>query len=341
MPTRYLTLLRAALFAWLSVLTAPAWACTITPAPPVTALGTHSSSAVATGNLKSSSTATGIRCVTVLEVVSNSYLALQFENSIPPLKNTANTDTIPLIISWTDNGTPLSAVDMHSEYSTTILGLLKGSGGYITLHYRTGAATAIRAGTYEADLRMRWYYSMCLVGVGSLCVPDNSPGLKRSGCVLGICLGPLTDWGTGELVTVKLRMVVERDCTISAPSVNFGTRPLPDTFDTISQTATVRCSIGDAYSVALDDGKNASGTTRRMTNGTSFLEYDIFKGTSGTDRWGSTATERRSSTSADVAPNVHNGVATQSYHYRARVRPDQPPVTTGTYKDTLRLTVIF
>lgn len=341
MPTRSLKPLYLAFFTWLGLFSAPALACTISTSPPVTELGTHSSFAIAGGNISSSSTATGIRCVTLLEVVSNSYLALKFEGSIPPLKNTANTDTIPLTISWTAGGPALSAELMHDEHSTTILGLLKASGGYITLHYRTQAATSIRAGVYESTLRMRWYYSMCLVGVGSLCVPENSTGLKRSGCLLGICLGALTDWGSGELVTVKLRMVVERDCTISAPTVNFGTRPLPDTFDTISQSATVRCSIGDAYAVALDDGKNASGTTRRMSNGTSFLEYDIFKGTSGTNRWGSTPTERRSSTSADVAPNVHDGVATQSYHYRAQIRPAQAPVPAGAYKDTLRLSIIF
>lgn len=342
MLTRYRMILRAALLTFLCMVAAPAFACTITAAPPVTDLGSYSSFTVAGGSVSSSSTATGIQCATLLEVVSNSYLALKFENSIPPLKNTDNNDTIPLVISWTAGGTPLTAEEMHSEYTSTILGLLKGSGGYITLHYRAGPATGIRAGIYESNLRVRWYYSMCLVGVGSLCVPDNSTGLKRSGCVLGICLGPLTDWGSGELVTVKLRMVVQRDCTISAPTVNFGTRPLPDTFDTISQTVTVRCSVGDTYAVALNDGTNASGTTRRMANGSSYLEYDIFKGTSGTDRWGSSLGERRSSDSADVAPNVHDGVATQSYHYRARVRPVQPtsPIA-GAYKDTLRLSVIF
>lgn len=341
MPSRHLNRLLAALFATLCLISSPAWACSITAAPPLTEFGTHNSSVVSSTGVSTSSTATGIQCVTVLEVVSNSYLALQFENPTLSLKNTDSNDTIPLIISWTPGGAALTGTGRHSEHTSTILGLLKASGGYISLFYRTDTTTPIRAGEYTAELRMRWYYSMCLVGVGTLCVPENSTGLKRGGCVLGICLGAINDWGTGELVTVHLRLKVERDCTILAPSVNFGSHPLPDRFATITQSASVRCSIGDAYNVALDDGKKPAGTTRRMTDGTNFLEYDIFKGTSGTNRWGSIDNERYSSANATTGGGDTGGVTTQTYEYSARIRPNQPAVPAGVYKDTLRLSVIF
>lgn len=345
MPSRHLNRLLAALFATLCLIATPAWACTITPTPPLTEFGTHNSSVVSSTGVSTSSTATGIQCVTVLEVVSNSYLALQFENPTLSLKNTDSNDTIPLIISWTPGGAALTGTGRHSEHTSTILGLLKASGGYISLFYRTDANTPIRAGNYTAELRMRWYYSMCLVGVGIACVPKNSPGFTRDGCITilftTVCLGDVTDWGTGELVTVKLHLKVERDCTISAPSVNFGSHPLPDRFATITQSASVRCSIGSAYNVALDVGKKPAGTTRRMTDGANFLEYDIFKGTSGTNRWGSIDNERYSSADATTGGGDTGGVTTQTYEYSARIRPNQPAVPAGVYKDTLRLSVIF
>lgn len=343
MPSRHLNRLLAALFASLCLIASPAWACSITAAPPVTEFGTHNSSVVSSTGVSTSSTATGIQCVTVLEVVSNSYLALQFENPTLSLKNTDSNDTIPLIISWTPGGAALTGTGRHSEHTSTILGLLKASGGYISLFYRTDANTPIRAGDYRAELRMRWYYSMCLVGVGNACVPKNSTGLTRGGClpIVNICLGEVTEWGTGELVTVNLHMTVERDCTISAPPVNFGSHPLPDRFATITQSASVRCSIGSAYTVALDDGKKPDGTTRRMTDGTNFLEYDIFKGASGTNRWGSIENELYSSADATTGGGDTGGVTTQTYEYSARIRPNQPAVPAGVYKDTLRLSVSF
>jgi spore coat protein U-like protein len=87
---------------------------------------------------------------------------------------------------------------------------------------------------------------------------------------------------------------VVKNCTITTAPVAFGnydsvaanaTAPL----DGIG-TVTVTCTKGAAAKVGLNDGSNAQGTTRRMSQGaTDHLTYELYRDTGRATRWGNTA----------------------------------------------------
>ena len=65
-------------------------------------------------------------------------------------------------------------------------------------------------------------------------------------------------------------------CTISAANVPFGTVSAGAAATNTANSVTLTCNKGATVSsVALNNGSNAAGTQKRMTNGTDFLTYNI------------------------------------------------------------------
>lgn len=172
-------------------------------------------------------------------------------------------------------------------------------------------------------LNVRWDWSYC-TGLG----------------VLGICLG--YDTGSNKISTLTVSMTVANDCTISAPSISFGSAPVVSAFSTVSQTVSVNCTKGSAYTVGLGDGTHpvSVGGRRQMMSGGNYLAYDIFQ-SAGTTRWGSVGAARRASTTAEVNPGTGLGSGSQIFNYNARIYTDQATPPAGTYTDSVVLDVSF
>lgn len=325
----------AALLAF-SVATGRAEACTVSAS--TINLGTGVSSYTVGTTSQTGSGSAGLQCDTTLALLATHYVGVTLESSTF-LMTGPNSLTIPFIASFTQNGTAIPVNTFQNLSSTALLTLFSGTNSAVPIYIRTTATTALRAGTYTGTLNFRWYYSVCNVGVALCLSYDNSPSLVRP------LVGAPTNWGTGVPVQVTVTLTVQNDCIINAPAAGFGSAPLASSFSAITRTIQIRCSAGTSYTVGLDDGANASGTVRRMryTSGStsSYLNYEIYKTTSSTERWGAVGTARRGSGTAETNPNIYDSVTTQGYTYRAAILPGQVTPPGGTYTDTVRIDVAF
>ena len=202
-------------------------------------------------------------------------------------------------------------------------GLLGATAPSMIPLYFTTAANNVAAGVYTETLNVRWDWSYC-TGLG----------------VLGICLG--YDTGSNKISTLTVSMTVANDCTISAPSISFGSAPVVSAFSTVSQTVSVNCTKGSAYTVGLGDGTHpvSVGGRRQMMSGGNYLAYDIFQ-SAGTTRWGSVGAARRASSTAEVNPGTGLGSGSQIFNYNARIYTDQATPPAGNYSDSVVLDVSF
>ena len=131
---------------------------------------------------------------------------------------------------------------------------------------------------------------------------------------------------------------VIRKCTIQTQPLAFGnydpvlanaTAPLDG-----QTTLTVACTKGTAVSIAMDNGSNAEGTTRRMNSaGGAFLTYEAYRDASRTQRWGDAEGERFD---GGIAPSRDP----RQFIVYGRVTGGQD-VPEGSFQDTVLVTVMF
>ncbi len=101
----------------------------------------------------------------------------------------------------------------------------------------------------------------------------------------------------------------------------------------IDQTTTVSitCTSTTPYTVGLDDGANPLVTQRRMTNGTNFLNYELYSDSGRTTRWGNASGSWVSDTGSGSA---------QSKTVYGRLAGSQA-LFLGSYTDTITVTVTY
>ncbi|MEE1923974.1 spore coat U domain-containing protein [Pseudomonas sp. 148P] len=192
----------------------------------------------------------------------------------------------------------------------------------VPLYFKTLTGSNVAAGTYTETFTAFWDWDYCYgIGIG------------------GLCLGRQTTSGT---TSMTVTLTVTADCQITTPTINFGTAPVVSGFSTVNQSISLSCTKGSAYTVGLNDGLYVSAGRRRMklTTGTSYLAYDIFK-SAGTTRWGSLTTARRASSDADINPGNGTGTGSQVFNYNAKVYTDQATPPAGAYQDSVILDVAF
>lgn len=299
-------------------------------------LGQYSSFEIAASS-KQGSGSGGLACTAILSLLNSSYIKVKVDNASFTLTGGADNQTINFFLSTTENGTPIASGAEFDMSSLDILHLFSGPGGSLPLYVRTSAQAALKAGTYTGTVNLRWYFSVCTLGLVGICSFSNSTGFVRPG------LFTTLDWGQGVATTVTVKMEVTNDCVIAAPNIDFGQAPFAANFNAVTGTILIRCSAGASYSVGLSNGNYYSGGWRRMNNATTgeYLQYDIYQTSTSTLRWGSSGAERRSSSTADTNPNVYDGVVNQGFTYKARINPSQTTPGVGTYKDTIILDVQF
>jgi len=326
---RFLLAAAAAAAAWL----APASAQACTTSTTSIDLGARSSFAVATDPQTASGSA-GLQCDILLAVLTPHYVGLQIDASTFQLSG-PDGDIITYAASLTPNGTPLTVGNFQNLSSLSLASLFSGTNSSIPFYIRTAATPGLSAGTYSGHIDLRWFYSVCSLGVALCLAHSESPGFVRP-----ILLTPL-DWGSGTAVRVNIVLEVENDCIITAPDLDFGQAPLAGSFSPVTRTILIRCSAGAAYSVGLDDGTHASGGIRRMASGSNYLQYEIYKSVSSPDRWGAIGSARRGSETADSGAGIYDAVTTQGYDYRAEILASQATPPSGNYSDTIRIDVDF
>lgn len=208
----------------------------------------------------------------------------------------------------------LSVGGKHTWTITSLLGLLglfNSSADTIPLYLATATGSNVAAGTYSDTLTLTWNYSICWVGVIACLV--NSSGTATN--------------------QVPVTLVVSDICVVvDAPDVNFGSAALPSSFNTVSGTLQVRCTLQSAYVVDLSSDDESSDW-RLMRGGDSgnngyTLQYQLY-------RADSTAWSSDNDLSA-----TGSGLA-QSITYTGRINPDQDNRPAGSYSDTVTVTVSY
>lgn len=99
------------------------------------------------------------------------------------------------------------------------------------------------------------------------------------------------------------------------------------------QTSTIQlqCPTGANWRVNLDNGINASGSTRRMASGVNRITYELYRDPVRQNRWGNTTTTGVTGTGTNTA---------QSLTVYGRV-PAQATPASGSYADTIIVTLTY
>ncbi len=139
---------------------------------------------------------------------------------------------------------------------------------------------------------------------------------------------------------------VNANCTISTSMVDFGSYdPVvanAAAAKTGSGAVTVACTKGSAPTIGLGLGSNASGSTRRMTNGTDMLSYELYlppNVTPGT-ACGALTTIWGTSGANLFTPTSPASTAGRTYNVCGSIAGGQN-VGVGTYNDIVVATVNF
>ncbi|MGE8110514.1 MULTISPECIES: Csu type fimbrial protein [Pseudomonas] len=304
-----------------------AWALCSSVATTPAAFGTINSTLVRTTIQSASSTNSGLQCtgslLSLLSASDHFYATITSATSglVGP------TGDVIAYTLYADNSTsyPITrgvAFDFARNGILDLLGLLNGTTPKaVPLYMRTVVGSNVAAGLYQETLTIAWSWNYCSgIGAGS------------------ICLG--RDIGSGSQ-TMTVSLTVSNDCQITTPNISFGSAPVVAGFGTVSQSVSLSCTKGSAYTVGLNDGENVSGGRRRMKSSAgNYLAYDIFK-SAGSVRWGSLTTARRASSDADVNPGNGTGTGSQVFNYNAKVYTDQATPPAASYIDNVILDVQF
>jgi spore coat protein U-like protein len=131
---------------------------------------------------------------------------------------------------------------------------------------------------------------------------------------------------------------VTNNCTISTAALAFGSYdPVVANASTDlngSGTVSVACTKGTSATVGLGLGSNASGSTRRMTDGSgNYLTYELYQDAGHVTIWGNSG-------AGLLSPAVAPSKATRNFTVYGQVASNQD-VTAGSYSDTVVATVNF
>jgi spore coat protein U-like protein len=134
---------------------------------------------------------------------------------------------------------------------------------------------------------------------------------------------------------IGVSLTVEASCTIDANDLAFGATGGQIATD-MPQTTTlsVTCTNGAPFNIGLNDGgTDEPAVTRKMSNGTARLNYNLYREAGHTNVWGNTP-----------GTNTTNGTGTgtaQTFTVYALVPGNQNNLTVGQYTDTITATIWY
>lgn len=125
-------------------------------------------------------------------------------------------------------------------------------------------------------------------------------------------------------------------CSISAASdLDFSAQPgIFAANRDYTSTLSMNCRRRTAWQIGLNNGQNASGTTRRMANAakTAFVPYELYRNSPRTQRWGSTL-------NSDTLSGTGSG-GSENFIIYGRV-PGPQNLVPGSYSDVVTVTVTY
>lgn len=133
----------------------------------------------------------------------------------------------------------------------------------------------------------------------------------------------------------NVNATVLKSCLVTANTLDFGasTGSLTSNIDSTT-TVQATCSTTTPYQIGLDNGQNASGTTRRMTGASSeFVVYELYRNPGRSQRWGNTPP-------TDTVSGTGTGSAQTPMTVYGRVPPQTTP-SSGDYRDTITVNINY
>lgn len=221
----------------------------------------------------------------------------------------------------------VSYAPLTFQLTFTILSNPQTRTGSVTVYGRVPAGqSTLSSGPYAGTLAsgtgangIAYRYNEVLLSLGT----------HPASCQAGGGGGGSAD-GPASTVTAS----VPRLCTIAtATELNFGSvSGLLQTNTDQTSLLRMTCTNRAEYQVGLDNGQNASGTTRRMTSGQGFVTYELYRDSQRTLRWGDTL-------NTDTMTGSGSG-SEQNLTVYGRV-PAQTAARAGEYSDTVMVTVTY
>lgn len=174
----------------------------------------------------------------------------------------------------------------------------------------------------------------------------NHAFLKTSLSAVLLAYAGLASAGSAT-ANLSVTATVSANCTIATAPVAFGSA-----YDAVAGTAvnatgsvSIACTKGSAPSVTLGLGANASGSTRRMSDGTTnYLTYELYQQPSTTvpgTACNYTAPTVWGTAGANVfTPSVSPGKAARTYNVCGQI-PGNQDVQAAVYSDVVVATINF
>lgn len=134
----------------------------------------------------------------------------------------------------------------------------------------------------------------------------------------------------------SVKATVSNSCRITlATDLDFGSVGALSGNRDQTSSVLVRCPLNTSWRLGLSDGANANGTQRRMRSAAgNYVRYELYRDTGRTLRWGNTlGTDTTNGTGMGEATAV-----TQTVYGRV---PAQPAAPTGSYTDTVTVTLTY
>ncbi|MCJ0763289.1 Csu type fimbrial protein [Variovorax terrae] len=133
-----------------------------------------------------------------------------------------------------------------------------------------------------------------------------------------------------------LSATVPNHCRISlAGALDFGSASTLASATSQTSSIRVRCPNGTAWQLGLNNGSNATGSTRRMRSAAgNYVSYELYRDAARTQRWGNTL---NSTTVSGTGQGDSNPTTSTVY---GRV-PVQSNVPSGLYTDTVIVTLTY
>jgi len=166
--------------------------------------------------------------------------------------------------------------------------------------------------------------------------------LGVAAAVSGVAIVAASFSSTASAATATANLAVSatvtNNCTISTSALAFGS------YDPVVANAStdldgtggvnVACTKGVSATIGLGLGSNASGSTRRMTDGSSnYLTYELYQDSGHSTVWGNAG-------AGLLSPAAAPSKAARSFTVYGRVTSNQD-ATAGSYTDTVVATVNF
>lgn len=236
-------------------------------------------------------------------------------------------DTTNTIASMTSGHLYGSTSGSNSNVLTNpVGGTTKSLAPTITVTVPAGQATGMPVGTYS-DNTVQFMFDE--QGNSGACEGNFAPSTSN--------------WDAIGPVTYTANFVVPSVCTqVSTTTVNFGNVPAAITVPGGGISATgaiaVQCNQGAPYTVYVGNGNNYT-TTRRMKSGTNYLAYALYQDSAHTIAWN--ATNVGTVGGAGGVNGTGSGSNQTLTVYALIPAGTAVPATTGTYTDTVVVTVNY